>query len=157
MKITATLLKFGEDSYPDYFGDLLRFAPDSLFTDDHQAVALMREHEHGRTAVGVATSIWTEGGTVLGEFDLLDTDEGQQAAIELAANLRRDVSVGVYTKAMTYEPIEDAEPHPLFGPPMRGTITSADLFEVSLCFRGRMPSARVDDVSTDPTPEGEDA
>ena len=115
---------------------------------------LVETHDAGKVSAGVATSIWVDGDTVRGEFDLLDTFNGQQAALELAAGVRRDVSIGVLPDAYDQQPIEDAEPHPVWGPPMRATVTLADLYEVSLCFRGRMPSAQVDDVST-ATPEGE--
>jgi hypothetical protein len=159
VKVTATLLKFGEESIPDVFGDVVRFAPGSLYTDDHQRVPLLVEtHDAGKVAAGYADRIWTDGDTVLGEFTLLDTFNGQQAALELAADVRKDVSVGVLPDVVEFEDREDVEPHPLFGPAQRATITLADLYEVSLCLRGRMPSARVDAVSTDtPTPEGDSA
>lgn len=146
MKIKATLLKFGEDSRPDWFGDVVSFQPGSLFTDDHQAVPLLISHyDRDGGAAGKALSIWTEGDTVQGEFELLDTPAGRQAAIELAAGVRWDVSVGVLLEDYSSDDIEDA-PDSYWGPPQRVSVASADLFEVSLCLRGRMPSARVDEV-----------
>jgi hypothetical protein len=154
------LLKFGEDATPDWFGDTVAFAPGSLFTDDHQAVALLVQHDERRDAAGYATAIWTEGDYLLGEFETLDTPAGRAAALELGAPekpVRADVSVGVYVEEATFEELDPPEDHPWPWPPLRQTITSADLAEVSLCFRGRMPSARVDEIADDtdqgvPTP-----
>lgn len=148
MKLTATLLKFGEDSSPDMFGDVAAFAPDSLYQDAHQNVPLLvHSHDRGSIAAGVADRIYVDGDYVRGEFTLLDTEAGQQAALELAAGLRMDVSVGVSITDMESEAL-DPEDDSWFAP-QRITVLAADLVEVSLCFRGRMPSARVDTVSTD--------
>ena len=157
MKLTATLLKYGEDSSPNYFGDLITFAPGSLYTDEHQKVALLVQHNQDAPIVGYATDLWTEGDLVRGEFELLDTPAAKQVEAELTAGTRWDVSVGVYPDEETTVEIEDAEEHPLWGKPLRTTIELADLAELSLCIRGRMPSAQVDELSADDPSEGEPA
>lgn len=148
MRLRATLLTFGEDSIPDWFGDVVTFAPGSLFTDDHQRVALLVQHDERQAAAGYAEAIWTEGDQVLADFVLLDTPAGQAAVEELTNGVRWDVSVGVYVEASEFEELDPPEDHFWPWPPLRQTITSADLAEVSLCLRGRMPSARVDEIDT---------
>lgn len=152
MRITATLLTYGEDSSPDMWGDVVTFAPDSLYLPDDQRVPLMVEHYRAMTAAGVMVEAYTEGDRVVGVFDLLDTDTGRAAALELAADVRRDVSVGVYfdPDGYTVEPLDPSDDSWLA--PMRVTVSSADLAETSLCLRGRMPSARVESIETEGTP-----
>lgn len=147
MRITATLLTYGEDSTPDGWGDVVTFAADSLYTDDRQAVPLMLEHQAHAVAVGYATRVWTEADVVMGEFDILDTPLGLAVQAELAANVRMDVSVGVLMDSYTAEQLDPEDESWLA--PQRLTVSLADLVETSLCLRGRMPSAQVDTVSTD--------
>lgn len=147
MKITATLLKYGEDSIPDGWGDVVTFAQDSLYTDPRQNVPLLLEHQGQTWAVGYSTRVWTEGDTVMGEFDLLDTPAGLAAQAELAAGLRLDVSIGVWMDEYAAEQLDPEDDSWLA--PQRLTVSLADLVETSLCLRGRMPSAQVDTVSTD--------
>ena len=149
MRLTATLLEYGEESSPDVWGDVVTFLPDSLFSDDHQSVALLIQHyDREGGAAGRALELWTEGNRVRGTFELLDTPAGRQAALELAAGVRWDVSVGVRLEDFTTEPI-DPDDRSFFAP-LRATVASADLVEVSLCLRGRMPTARVDSVDAEP-------
>jgi phage head maturation protease len=148
VKVTATLLKFGEESSPDVWGDVATFAKGSLYQDQGAKVPLLlHAHDRQSVAAGVADRVYVEGDTVRGDFTLLDTDAGRQAALELAAGLRMDVSVGVAIDTFTTEPLDAEDPNPWA--PQRVTIESADLIEVSLCLRGRMPSAQVDAVSAD--------
>ena len=147
MRITATLVKYGEDSGPDVWGDVATFAPDALYLDDRQAVPLLVHHQQQQLAVGYATKVWTEGDTVRGEFTLLDTPLGLAIQDELVNGIRLDVSIGVVMDEFTVAPL-DPEDESFFAP-QRITCTLADLVETSLCFRGRMPSAQVDDVHPD--------
>lgn len=151
MKITATLLTFGEDTIPDLFGDVVRFAPGSLYMDERQRLPLLVEHDRNGPAVGYADEVWTEGDKVRATFTLLDTPAAAQVAAELSSGLRMDVSVGIRAEEYTETIRDDVDPHPIFGAPVRAEMTLADLVETSLTFRGRMPSAQVDDVSTEPT------
>jgi hypothetical protein len=147
VRLTATLLTFGEDSSPDWFGDVVTFAPGSLYTDDHQSVPLMVQHDTGREAAGVALAVYTDGDAVMGDFELLDTPTGRAAATELGASVRWDVSVGVIIDEYDLEDLEDDAEPSWWGPSQRLTARSADLVEVSLCLRGRMPSARVESIT----------
>lgn len=149
VRLTATLLRFGEDSSPDMWGDVVTFADGSLYLPGDQAVGLFIQHDTGREAAGVATAVYVEGDTVVGEFELLDTPAGQAAALELAADVRRDVSVGVTfdDDGYTAEPLDPDDDR--WFAPMRVTATAAELVETSLCLRGRMPSARVESVTAD--------
>lgn len=150
MRLTATLLRYGEDSVPDAFGDLIRFTEGALFLGA-EGLPLFTEHDRNREAAGVALEVWTEGDTVRGTFELLDTPAGRAAAAELAAGVRWDVSIGAHLEdytATALDPAREGDPWA----PQRVTVASADLVEVSLCLRGRMPSAQVDAV--DPSPEG---
>lgn len=140
------MLKFGEDSAPDFWGDVFTFAPGSLFTDGHQQVGLFVNHDTGREAAGVAVAIWTEGDYVKGEFETLPTPSGQLLETELLAGVRRDVSIGVYLDTYTSEPIDPARADDPWAP-IRMTVESADLAELSSCIRGRFPSAAVESVT----------
>lgn len=146
VRLTATLLKYGEDSQPDYFGDVVRFAKDSLFTDTHQKVGLFVEHNTLREAAGYAVELWTEGDLVRGTFETIDTPSGQLLESELLAGVRRDVSVGVYLDAYTSEPLDPADAADPWAP-LRMTVTAGDLAEASACIRGRFPSASIDEVT----------
>lgn len=149
MRLTATLLAYGEESTPDAWGDVVTFLPDALFSDDHQSVPLLIQHyDREGGAAGRALELWTEGGRVRGTFELLDTPAGRQAALELAAGVRWDVSVGVRLEDYVTEQIDPDDRS--FWAPVRATVTSADLVEVSLCLRGRMPTARVDSIDAQP-------
>lgn len=145
-RLTATLLTYGEDSTPDLWGDVVRFADGAVYLPDDQAVGLFIQHDTHREAAGVATAVYTEGARVVGEFELLDTPAGRAAAVELAADVRRDVSVGVRFDDYDVEDLDDAGGSWLV--PQRLTATAAELVEASLCLRGRMPSARVESVTT---------
>lgn len=148
MRIDATLLKFGEDSRPDAWGDVVRFAPDSLYTDDHQALPLLMHHQQQLVAVGYATRLWVEGDLLRAEFTMLDTSAGLDAQLELAADVRKDISVAVLMDEYDAEPV-DPDAEPTYAAPQRLTVTLADTIEASLCFRGRMPSAMVNSVHPD--------
>lgn len=159
MRLTATLLKYGEDSYPDGWGDVVRFSEGALYLDDRQAVPLLLEHQQGRFAVGVAERIWTEqaddGSTVVrGEFVTLDTPEARMAEAELAAGIRQDVSVGVWMDEFAAAPLDPEDDSWLA--PQRLQVDLAEVVETSLTLRGRMPSAQVDDVAST-TDEGNPA
>lgn len=147
VRITATMLKYGEDSQPDMWGDVFTFAAGSIFTDTHQAVGLFVNHDTGREAAGVAVDVWTEGDLLRGTFDTLPTPSGQLLETELLAGVRRDVSIGVYLDQYDAAPLDPAAAEDPWAP-MRMTVTSADLAELSSCIRGRFPSAQIDSVET---------
>lgn len=147
MRITATLLQYGEDSNPDAFGDVVRFTDGALYLDDQQGVPLLLNHDQGREAVGVLVQAWTEkDGRVRATFDLIDTPAAQTYATELREGLRKDVSVGVAFADGDYtlEPLDAERTDPWA--PQRINVHAAELVETSGCFRGRMPSAHVESV-----------
>ena len=146
VRLTATLLTYGEDSQPDFWGDVITFAPGSLFTDTHQKVGLFVEHDTSREAAGYAVDIWTEGKVVRGTFETIDTPSGRLLEQELLAGVRRHVSVGVYLDEYTDEPLDPATAGDPWAP-IRMTVTSGDLAETSACIRGRFPSAAIDEVT----------
>lgn len=150
MRFTATLLTYGEDSSPGWFGDVVTFAEGSLYQGADN-VALLVEHDTRREVAGRALSVWVEDGVVRGEFETLDNPAGRSVEAELSAGVRMDVSVGVLIEDSYAEPL-DPEDSSWFAP-LRETVTSADLVETSTCLRGRMPSARVESITT-PTDEG---
>lgn len=153
VRLVATLLTYGETSLPDPWGDVVVFAPGALYTDDHQRVGLFVNHDTRREAAGVAERVWTEGDVVRGEFVTLDTPSGRLLELELAAGVRRDVSIGAYLDEFTVAPVDPQDRDPWA--PQVYTVTAADLAETSSCLRGRFPSARIDSVSTDDgQPEG---
>lgn len=146
MKFVATLLTYGEDSSPGWFGDVVTFADGSLY-QGADTVALLVEHDARREVAGRALSVWVEDGVVKGEFETIDTPAGQYVATELAAGVRMDVSVGVIIDESHAEPLDPADDS--WFAPLRETVTSADLVETSTCLRGRMPSARVESITTE--------
>lgn len=149
VRFSATLLTYGEDSSPGWFGDVVTFADGSLYQGADR-VALLVEHDGRREVAGYAVSVWTEGAVVLGEFETLDTPTGRQVEAELAAGVRMDVSVGVLVDESAAEPLDPSDES--WFAPLRETVTSADLVETSTCLRGRMPSAAVDPESISTTP-----
>lgn len=144
---------------PDGWGDVVTFAPGSLYMSEGQTVALLVQHQEHQPAAGYATNVWTdETGTVRATFETLPTPTGLALEAELTAPqpVRTDVSVGVYLDAYTSEPLDPADPSP--SAPVRMTVTAGDLAETSACLRGRFPSARIESVEsvepTNTTPEG---
>lgn len=147
MTRTATLLVYGEDSTPDSWGDVVTFAPASLYVDDDAVPALLVQHVTVNHAAGYASSTWTEGDRVRARFTTLDTPAGLALEQEWAAGLRDDVSVGVYIDEYTVEPLDPDDADDPWAP-MRMTVQLGDLVEGSACFRGRFPSAKFDPLDT---------
>lgn len=138
---TARLLTYGEESSPDWFGDTAMFLPGSLYLPDDAGVPLLREHDDGTVAAGELLDIYEADGQVFASFGLLDTAAGDEAATELAANLRTDVSIGVDLLDYTSVPIDDD------AWTYRTEITRAELVETSQCLRGRLPSAGITEIT----------
>lgn len=149
MRFTAVLLTYGEDSSPGWFGDVVTFAPGSLFLGA-ESVALFTEHDTRREVAGRSLAVWTEeDGTVRGDFETLDNPAGRSLAGELTAGVRTDVSVGVLIQESEAEPLDPTDAS--WFAPIRETVLSADLVETSTCLRGRMPSARVESITEEGT------
>jgi hypothetical protein len=137
----ARIVTYGEESSPDLFGDTYRFLPGSLYHDDALRTAGLSNHDDDAYAEAALVDVWAEGDQVLADFELLTTVTGAQAAAELAANIRTDVSMGVWL-----EDVDMAETGYDEGwgwPTYRYDVTRAELCETSRCLRGAMPSAQI--------------
>jgi hypothetical protein len=139
--IPLRLLTYGEESYPDFLGDVMVFEPNSLYVT--QPVPLLHQHDRVLVAAGLLSDLAVDDdGAVLAQAQLLeDGNAAQDAVTELTAGLRTDISVGVCLDELE---IEELDPLPgNFWNQWRVHVQSAELVESSRVWRGRMPSAQI--------------